>query len=188
MSNTSATGGPLLPAASPAVLEGDALVDYLQQIVVGVTGLPGNAGSAALAGRAAEHPAGGTDWAAIGITTKQADTFAYVEHDGTGDGSDTVKRHEILRSAVQLLRSRPKRAADEYAARLRDGLSVAQNREPLTNAGMGLVSVGDATAVPSLLKERWLYRTDITVTIRREIRRTYPVLNIVSADIVTSHR
>ena len=46
---------------------------------------------------------------------------------------------------------------------------------------MGIVETGDLLTVPSLLKERWLYQVDFPVVIRREIQRTYTVLNVLSS-------
>jgi hypothetical protein len=46
---------------------------------------------------------------------------------------------------------------------------------------MAFVSCGDLTAVPVILKQRWLYRVDLPFTIRREIVRVYPVLNLLTA-------
>jgi hypothetical protein len=51
----------------------------------------------------------------------------------------------------------------------------------LTRAGMGFVSCGDLTAVPVIIKQRWLYRVDLPFSIRREIVRIYPVLDVLTA-------
>lgn len=125
-------------------------------------------------------PAGDVTWAAIGITNRRADTNAVVIHGPTGNGADTIQRHEEF----DLLCSFYGPAADDAASLLREGLSVAQNREPLFLADMGLVSASDTITAPALINDRWQYRIDMTVTIRRQIRRTYPVLNILTAGII----
>jgi hypothetical protein len=40
---------------------------------------------------------------------------------------------------------------------------------------MGLVETQDATAVPTIIKEKWVYRVDLNFSIKRQIIRTYPV-------------
>lgn len=68
-----------------------------------------------------------------------------------------------------------------YAGILRDGLSIAQNREPLQLRDMGLVDVGAVVSVPSLVQQRWIRGADLTIRVRREITREYAILNLNSA-------
>lgn len=176
--NDSSTGGYLLPATSPAPLEGQALNRFLQQVWVGITGLDGTL----IRPRwQAEPPAiqpFGTDWMAFGITRRKGDTFTSTIHDPTGNGNDSVYRQEML----DILCTFYGPDADNYASLLREGLFVAQNREVLQLNNFGLVEVGEAVAVPEIIKDRWTYRVDMRVTLRRSILRTYPVLNILSAE------
>ena len=71
--------------------------------------------------------------------------------------------------------------ADDNAALLRDGLSVAQNRENFQLNGMGLIEVSDARAIPPLINEQQYYKVDMTVRVRRSISRVYPVLDVLSS-------
>lgn len=123
-------------------------------------------------------PAFGVDWASIGITGREADTFASEIHNPAGEGSDTVYRQELLEILVTFYGPN----ADQYASYLREGVSVAQNREVLQQNAFGLVSVGDLVTVPELIKNRWIYRVDLPVTFRRAIEYVYPVLNLESAE------
>lgn len=173
----SSTRGFLAPAIEPAPLEDDALDDFLQAIVVGITGLSGTLVRPRYQKVTPNTPECDVDWAAIGVMHRRADTFAAELHEGAGEGSSTMIRHEEL----DLLCSFYGPNAQAYGARLRDGISIAQNREELTRAGMGLVSVGDIVRAPDLLKNQWRNRGDLPLTIRREIRRVYPVLNLLSA-------
>jgi hypothetical protein len=179
MPNDSSTGGYLSPAASPAPLEGQALNRFLQGIVVGITGLPGNMVRPRWQAEPPNIPAFGVDWAAIGIIDRKADTFASQIHSPTGNGSDTVYRQEIL----EVLCSFYGPDADQYASYLREGLSVSQNRETLQQNAFGLIDVGDVKTVPDFVKERWIYRVDVTIRFRRAIEYVYPVLNILSSGI-----
>jgi hypothetical protein len=181
--NTSASGGPLAPLASPAPLEGEDLNNFLQQIVVSCTGLDGTMVRPRWQVEPPNLPRAGTAWCALGIQLRTADTFAYVKHDGAGLGSALLQRHEELEILSSFYDTGTNGQADMYAALLRDGLAIGQNREPLFLAGMGLKSVGDLTAVPSLLKLLWLYRVDVPFVIRRVVERTYAILNIASAGL-----
>ena len=175
----SSTGGFLSPSASPAPLQGDGLNTFVQPIIVGLTGLPGALVRPAFQAEPPDIPDGGTAWAAFRYTSRKSDTYPYVGHNA--DGSDTLRRHEIIDVLVSFYDLGSLGLADQYAALLRDGLAIAQNREPLTRAGMGFIGCGDLTAVPVILKQRWLYRVDLPFSIRREIVRVYPVLNLLTA-------
>ena len=177
MTNTSATGGYLAPGTIPAPMEGQDLDRFLQQLVVGITGMPGKMVRQRWQPESPNQPKTTETWAAVGIVDRKRDTFGAVQHDPAGLGSDTLIRHETL----DLLCSFYGPDGSAMAARLADGLLIAQNREVLFLAGMGVVGVSDMLAVPALTNDQWVKRIDITVTIRREVRRAYPVLNILSA-------
>lgn len=184
MPNTSATGGYLIPAVSPAPLEGQALFRFLQQIFVGITGLPGNVFFPRWQPEPPDLVTFGTDWAAFGIVSRSNPKFAYVKHHpavGLTPGYDEYQTHETLEILVSFFGSESGNA-DVYAAQLRDGLYIPQNLEQFQLNNMGLVSTGDLKTVPTLVKTRWLYRVDLPVTIRRQIVRYYPVLDVASAN------
>jgi hypothetical protein len=186
VSNTSATGGYLLPAPSPAPLEGQALLDFVQAWVVGITNLPGDLVRPYWQSEPPNVPTAGTAWCAFRVTTRPSDEYPFV---GFQSGSDTyeMQRHETLDVLASFYDLGSGGLADQLAAQLRDGAMVAQNREPLTAAGMGLTRTGTPTAVPVLLKQRWQYRVDLEVVLRREIQRSYPVetLESVAGDLYT---
>lgn len=175
MNNTSATGGYLRPAASPAPLQDDALQDFLQELVVGVTGMDPKSVIPRWQPEPPNLKTQGTDWAAIGLMTSRPDMYAAVMHLDDGQGADQLQRHEVM----EILTSFYGPNSERNAALLKDGLQIGQNREVLVANGMGLVSTGDPIAVPSLVKDRWLKRMDMPLTIKREILRVYPVENIL---------
>ena len=175
----SSTGGYLTPSATPAPLQGDSLNTFVQPIIVGITGLPGAMVRPAFQVEPPDAPDGGTAWAAFRYTRRKSDTYPYVGHNA--DGSDTLRRHEEIDILVSFYDLGSSGLADQYAAMLRDGLSIPQNLEALKQNGMGFVSCGDLTTVPVILKQRWLYRVDLPFTIRREIVRVYSVLNLLTA-------
>lgn len=177
VANTSATGGYLAPASSPAPLEGEGLLAFLQGVVVGITGLPGDMVRPRWQAEPPNIPAAGSVWAAIGVTTRPTDAYAYTRELNTGT---ELQRHEEMDLLCSFYDLGSTGQADAMCALLRDGFQIAQNREPLFRNGMGLVHTDDAVAVPSLLKMRWLYRVDMNVKLRRVILRNYPVLTILS--------
>lgn len=177
MSNTSATGGYLAPAGSPAPLEGTSFQDFLQALVVGITGLPGNKVFPRWQQEPPNLPPISADWAAIGITRTVRDFNANIVHDPSGNGADELQRNE----SVEILTSFYGPNADSFCDILSDGLQIDQNREVLFLNAMGLVATGDSITVPSIVKERWQYRVDLPMTIRRQVRRSYPILSLLSA-------
>lgn len=181
--NTSATGGPLAPVPSPAPtpLEGQDLSRFIQQWIVGVTGLDGKLVRPRWQAEPNNIPDAGEAWCAVGILTRQADTFPQVIHDSAGDGSDQLQRQEQIDIQASFYDLGSDGQADKYCAILRDGLSIAQNREVLLAKNFQLAFTGEATPVPVILKTRWLYRVDLSITLRRWIVRTYPVRNLKSA-------
>ncbi|MGY0790958.1 phage neck terminator protein [Azospirillum argentinense] len=179
MSNTSATGGPILPTGGVVPLEGQALSRFLQQWIAPLLGLEGPMVRPRWQAEPPNIPAAGEAWASIGITERSADAFPSVTHDPSGDGLDILIRHERLELLVSVYDLGVNGQADNHAALLRDNLLIPQNSEPLSLAGFALVQTGTLTTVPSLLKSRWLYRVDLPITIRRAVARSYPVLNLL---------
>jgi hypothetical protein len=174
--------GYLAPAATPAPLEGSALEDFLQQVIVGTTGMDGVVVRPRWQPEPPNIPPQFDAWCAFGVVSRPSDLFPYVEEDVADDvGTATLQRHEVLDVLCSFYDTGAAGSADENAALLRDGLAIAQNREALQLAGFGIVEVGEALAVPSLLKTRWLYRVDIHFVVRRVILRTYNVLTLLTA-------
>jgi len=178
MANTSATGGYLSPAASALPLEGDALDALLQSMVVGITGLPGAMVRPRWQSVVPKQPEPSVDWCAIGITTGERTDYPVESHNGTGDGSDLLQRWEEF----TVLASFYGPNAMSFADLLRDGIYVPQNREAMQAQGMDLIDAGSRTTASDLVNQQWVRRYDLPVRIRRKSERTYPVLNIVSAD------
>ena len=199
--NTSATGGPLTPSGEivfvgsgdiefegagpiewlgvgPAPpLEDDALDDFFQALVVGVTGLEGQYVRPRYQTEPPNLPPVTRSWAAVGVVNRIRDTYAAIQHDPAGEGWDSVSRGEDL----ELLCSFYGPNCQGLGAMLDDGLMVAQNREVLFHSGMELTATGDLRKVPELVKERWYLRADLSVFLRRQVVRYYPVRSLISA-------
>jgi hypothetical protein len=187
--NTSATGGPLAPAASPAPLEGQALNEFFSTWIAGIIGLDGQWIRPSFQAEPPNIPVAGQAWVAFRRVNRTSDPFPAIVHRDSGNGGlglDELQRHERIELLLSFYDLGTNGLADTYASLFRDGTAIAQNREPLTLAQMGLVACGDLIEVPSLLKQRWNYRVDVAVTIARAITRTYPVENLVSAEITVT--
>lgn len=189
MTNNSSTGGFLTPN-STAPLEGAALEDFIGDTIAGITGLDRD--TLVLPRWQPEPPniaAAGICWVAFGFQVRPSDNFPYIGHVGgdavdNPDAYDQMQRNEIIDCLCSFYGLGGGSDADKYAALLRDGLMIAQNREALMTQGFSLTSVEPPLPVPSLLKERWLYRSDLLIHFRRNLVRQYPVLNIGSAEPV----
>lgn len=179
MANTSATGGYVQPVSTDTPEEDLALDVILQGMVAGITGLDGAMVRPRWQPVQPRVPEADVTWCAVGVTLIRPDDNAAITHDPTGDGADNLVRHED----IELLATFYGPQAAMRAAMLRDGLQIAQNREALTASGIGFVTAGDVRAVPELVNQQWIRRQDLPITLRRIVRRTYPVLNILSAPV-----
>lgn len=181
MANTSASGGYLTPAGTPTPAD-EALEDILQPMVVGITGLPGKMVRPRWQPGNPKQPEPNVDWCAIGVMHTKQDANPAIEHDGTGDGADQYQRHQD----VILLATFYGPNAQAYGQLLSDGMYVPQNGEALRALNMAFVDAGDLIAAPDLINQQWVRRYDLRIRLRRKIERTYPVLNILSAETPVS--
>jgi hypothetical protein len=167
---------PLPPGQVPT---GQPLEDYLQQFIAGVAHMDGTLVRPRWQPEPANLPDWGTDWCSVGLVRVQPiGVYAWVEHhplDHQGDGASEMQRHEEF----EVLCSFYGPHASSYADNLQSGLSVWQNWSALKLVGLAYIECKDPVIAPELLRERWWNRYDITVTMRRIVRRTYPVLNIL---------
>ena len=177
MANTSATAGALTPNIAPAPLEGTALVDFIQNWMVGITGVSGALVRPRWQPEPPNIPDEATTWIAFGITKRDADTFIYEVHNPAGQGYNETRRNEILHFLASFYGPN----ADSIATQFRDGIQVAQNTEVLNLNNMGLVDSGELVVAPELVKEKWLYRVDLSFSIRRQVVRDYQVQTLQSA-------
>ena len=170
---------PIIPGQTPP---GQQLEDFLQQWVAGVAYMDGTLVRPRWQTEPPNLPEHNIDWASIGIIeTRPIGIYPAVRRHPTGgptgQGEDEVTRHEEFDLLVSFYGPH----ASEYAANLHSGLGIWQNYSILRLAGMAFVEIGAATNIPELIRMQWVNRVDKTLTIRRYIRRFYPVLNLLSA-------
>lgn len=174
--------GAIPPAPSPAPLQGQALDRFFQQWISVLCGLDGALVRPSWQSEAPIIPSQATAWASFKVSVTQSDVYPAFVHNSAGEGSDTLQRHETLEVNVTFYDLGVDGQADNLAAILRDGTAVFQNCEILTQNNFGFVEAGDLVSVPVVMKARWQYRVDIKLVVRRIVERTYPVLNLESAD------
>jgi hypothetical protein len=187
--NTSATGGYLAPTTTAPPSDQD-FARQLSNLVAGVTGVPGNMVRPRWQAVPPPIPRSTDDWFAVGVTTVEpADRGTpYIRHVGraydpnTGDevpydGRSDLTQHEL----ITVLASAYGPASGHNSSLLRDGLAIEQNWELAHSRGMTLVEIGPIRHVPEQVDEVWYDRRDVEIKIRREVDRTYSILNILSA-------
>jgi hypothetical protein len=179
MPNDSTTAGYLLPTSTAPSADLD-LDKILQHIIVGLTGLPGNMVRPRWQPTNPKQPEANANWCAVGVTNVKRDANSTVIHDPTGDGSDTLIRHE----KVEALASFCGPQGQQYAEVCRDGFWIPQNNAMLRQYDAGFTDAGDIRSVPELVNQQWRRRYDLAFTIRRKVTRTYNVRNIESVEIV----
>lgn len=176
MSNTSATGGYLLPTATQPIPGGLTLAQFLQTVLVGISGLDGKLVRPSWQIAPPKNPDLSVNWLAFGDLLHSPDANAYVGVDA--DDATIMQRHE----GIEIPCSFYGPEAMEYAALVRDGFQLSQNTEALRAAKMGFVEVNQARRMPDLVNERWINKVVMSVFLRREIIRVYPILPILSAN------
>ncbi len=177
MPNDSSTGGPLAPAGTVPY---DADLDAIfQALVAGITGLAGQYVRPFWQPVVPKQPDQTTNWCALAVTVIPVNDGPSITHDPTGNGSDVYIRHE----QIDVLAAFYGPAAQGNASILRDGLALPQNTESLNQYGTRWIECASMRSVPDLVNEKWIRRTDVNCTFRREVSRVYPVLTLVGSNI-----
>lgn len=173
----SSTGGYLAPVDAQPPPEDLALDGIFQKLVVGVTGLPGPMVRPRWQPTVPKQPEANVNWCAISVSDQTPDASPAIQHSSADEGSDTYIRHED----IDVLCSFYGPSAKGFAQRFVDGLCIPQNIEQIKAQGMAFISTGSIRAAADLVNEQWIRRYDLTVHFRRAVRRTYAVLNLLSA-------
>lgn len=176
MTNTSATGGYLVPTSSEGFPGGLTLNQFIHSVLVGISGIDNTLVRPSWQVAPPKQPDIAVNWMAFGINTITPDANAYVVINN--DGSESFQRHEALDIGLSFY------GPDSiyYSSVVRDGFQITQNLEALRAANMGFAGVGPQQQIPDLVNERWVNRVTMSLVLRRQVQRIYPVLALVSAN------
>lgn len=176
MSNTSASGG-YLTAVDDTLPGSVTLEQFLQAVIVGITGLGGTLVRPKWQKNPPKQPpTPETDWCAFGITVNSGFVSPVTEVNEAGDGA---KSSSIV--TLNMLLSFYGPNARVYASRLRDGLWLGQNRDVLRTGKIGVKELSDIVFVPEVHGGVTFPRADFNVVLVREEGRTWKVLSILGA-------
>jgi hypothetical protein len=191
VANDSTVAGYLQPVGTAPPQDAD-LDAIFQQMIVGLTGLPGNMVRPRWQPTVPKQPEPTANWCAVGVMDVEPDPYAYEEESADGTSTKQI-RHEI----IPVLCSFYGPHGRAFASQARDGIQLSQNNAMLDLHEMGLVEASRITPAPELVNQQWIRRFDLTMRIRRRIVRTYQVLSVLSAqatveaeteiDTVTEH-
>lgn len=176
--NSSAFAGYLTPTSAPPANDFD-LSDQLNELIAGVTGIPGQNVRPRYQPRPPVIPAATTDWIAFGdITTDTLRVASPIKrHYSDGDGHDELRQDTLLTVLVSAYGPNSK----HYSELLRDGLFIDQNFDVARTRGLKLQEIGTIRHVPELINDIWYRRYDMELLLKREVVRSYAVLNILSS-------
>lgn len=185
------TASGYMQATGTVPLSDDELADALQAWVVGITGITGSLVRPRWQSVAPNRPGLDVDWCAIGVTEETPEAgIPYLEQQGdddSGTGTERLQRY----TAVDILASFYGPHAARYAGLLLDGATIRNNLDELALSGLVFIDSGPIRSVPEQFQQIWVYRVDLPIKLARQIRRVYPVRNVVRATgtitSVTSH-
>ena len=171
----STVAGYLTPSTEP--VDDAELANILQKAIRGITDLPGALVRPRWQPEPPQQPAFEVNWCAFGVVRVAYDKLAFYKQVSQFDA-------EVYRDTLfDVLHSFYGPSCTLFARRLIDGLSVPQNRDELERSDIAVVTAGDLTHLPALLKERWVDRVDVEITFRRRTLRTYAIRTIQSANV-----
>lgn len=170
--------GPVTPGPNPP--EDDSWEDFLHDVFAGITGLDPTLVRPRWQPEPPLRPDINTNWMAFGTQSTRVDFQPASWHIDDGiNGYDALQEHEEL----DILCSFYGPNNEQYQSYLRRGLYIDQNQAVFRANAVGMVATTGFTRAAELVKEQWWPRTDMTVTVRREIRLNYSVMNLLCAQV-----
>ncbi|MDH4163324.1 MAG: hypothetical protein OEW15_11645 [Nitrospirota bacterium] len=180
--HTTATGGILIPAPKTPELNttpaGLTFVQFVQQLLVGLSTFPGNLVRPEWQREPAKQPDINTDWLAFGLGQAQADFNSYIAIETAEDlPAPSLQRKELVPVSISVYGPN----AYDNIGLIRDGFQLTQNLASLRQANIGFIGDAPAIHVPDFFNERWYDRWRMEIQLSRVVKRVYPLLSFVSA-------
>lgn len=165
----------VLPTKTIQPPNGLTLEQFLQTVIVGISGLPGQMVRPKWQVAPPKQPDLNANWIGMGIDASTPNANAYLKEDDSGTSfiSQRIERLDIGLSIYG------PNALHIYGL-IRDGFQIPNNLFQFFNAGMGFIEVTAGQHVPDLVNERFINRVVTTVSIVRMVQRFYGVPSIVS--------
>jgi hypothetical protein len=164
-----------VPNGTPPLPRGLSLTQFIQTLFVGISGLPGSLVRPLWQPEPPEQPDINVDWMGIGIQVVSPNIYLFIGVNAVN--AVQTQRHELLEVTCHIYGPN----AIDTAGIIVDGFQIPTNLSALFLANMGMVETSTLRHVPDLINERWFDRIILSVFLRREIQRVYPVLTITSA-------
>lgn len=178
MTNTSSSGGYLLPTTPPPASD-VTLARELNNLIAGTTGLAGNKIRPRWQPEPAPTPIATEDWAALGVTLIDGEPGGpYVQHYGAGNGYDVLKQDDFVTVLVTFYGPNCQGLARVF----KDGVfAIAQNWEEANVDNLNLQEAGPIRLFEEQVNSIWYRRADLEIVLRQRIERRYEIENILSA-------
>jgi len=170
-----AAPGYLNPASTVLLPKQLTLTGFIQTVLAGVSGLPGQMVVPQLQVDPPKDPDIEIDWMDFVIDVQRPDANAY-ENVDSDTGATDFQRNEDMEILCNVYGAH----AHETYGLIRDGFQLQQNRAALYLSNMGFTKVTEAKRVPDLVNERFRTKLAFGVYIQRMIQRTYTIRTIVS--------
>lgn len=164
---------------SSAQLPGDLTVtQFIQSVLVGLSGLPGTMVRPKWQAEPPKNPPGiDESWISFGINLGIQNNDPYIATSPTDNTAIVSQRQQALDVGISIYGP----LALEIFGIIRDGWHIPQNTQALTAANMGFTSMAPARSIPDLQNGRFYNRVETSVVLQQQVNRTYKVPTILSA-------
>jgi hypothetical protein len=180
-------GSYVLPSSTNGELNDYLLDRFLQQVVVGVTGMQGQYVRPRWQQEPPNQPDREISWAAIGQVNRARDAFADVHHWTSANDFQKANDRVVRNQIFEILCSFYGPEAEANSELLAMGFALEQNRNQMSANGFKLLSVADSLKVPALIKEEWIIGIDVRFRLRRQQIYTYPSPNLLAVKFTINY-
>lgn len=178
MANDSSTGGYLSPLSGTALSDRQ-FNEALQGFVAGVSGLSLDLVRPRWQNPPLPTPDDTVNWVAMGIHRTSA-LGMFLDHDPNG-GAGVGTSDQTEWSIVEVLISFYGPEADFNSRQFCAGATIGQNWEVLRGKGLLFRDLSDVITAPRSIHTTWFDKKDVTLSVWREIKRTWGIRNVESA-------